>query len=802
MVIKGHNIVSKKTIQAVLQARSGSVYRLKTVRKDVKSIFNTGWFDDVSADWTVNKKNQGVLTYTVREKPIVAKLVYKGQKTFSTKKLDEIFQFSPHEFLDHKKLLQAVQNLRLEYEKKGFYLAKISYFVQKTKHPKRVKLVVQIKENKKVKVKKIVFLGNKALSAEEIKKFMRTSPAGLFSFLTGSGAYSRSALEKDLNNIRFIYLDRGYWKVHVGRPDVFISPDRKDLSITIPIHEGHQYTTGSIQFGGDLLFSPGELKDELETSEGDVFSYGKLQRDIQNIQTRYGDHGYAFVNVIPKFFLQRENQKTVHVMFDIQKGKKTYIRKIIILGHHYTRDKVIRREIRVFEGELYNETRKKQSVVNIKRLGFFDEVQILPKTIKGRGGLTDLEVIVKEKENNGTLDLSIAHDGYQGFTFRGKVHKFNVFGTGRSVGVDLNLNFIRQHINFNFTDPYFLDSNWYLGGDFFLDNWSDDRESQNIFKTCNQYETLKAGHESKAASGQFKTPGDLNTSAQHVQLAQTACWSSLPGSLYRGFSEQKISGGFTLGRSLIVDALKVLVYYRLENVTLTNSIDENLFPTAAASGLRNPIELIMEYDLRNDRLLPTSGFYSRGSVLYDGVLGKFNYLTLSANVRFYQKLIWKFVFRTNVQYSRHLPLDDGPAALPFDRLFRLGGINSLRGFEFFSVGPRKHSTALFQKALKYGHPNPQAVADRVYGAGRQLFANWELQAPIVPSAKVFGLVFIDAGAAYNDLSFIDWRANWGVGLRLFTPLGPFRFELGFPFAPRFDQGEKTSNMNFTMGLSF
>ena len=786
IVIQGNRIMEESAVRSVLSLKKGSRYQLKKVKTDVQSIFRTSWFDDVEAHLDKCRKNRCTLTYIVKEKPLVEEVTYQGHFAFSTKKLDEIFPFSTYDFLDYKKVQKAIKDLYLEYEKKGYYLAKITHSIQKTAHPGKVKLLIKIQENKKVRINKIRFIGNRFISTKELKQFMGTKEAGLFSFISSAGSYSRDILEQDLNNIRYIYLDRGYWKAHVDSPKILISPDRKHISITISIHEGSAYRAGVVRFAGDLIFSDAVLKESLEISESEIFSYGKLQRDIQRIQRKYGDKGYAFVNVMPKFFIPPEDEdKIIHILFEIQKGREVNIRRMNIFGNHYTRDRVIRREVRLFEGELYNETNKELSIANIRRLGFFDEVQILPKTIKGRDNLVDMEVRVKEREHTGSLDISGGYNDYFGVTGKVKLQKVNVFGTGREVSVDTTLSTTNQNINFSFSDPYFLESRWYLGGNFYLNRWSNQKNQQNIFKVCDQYESEKA---------------KVGALAENIKFWQGKCWASLPGLWHRGFSEQIVSGGITFGRS-ITDTLKLLLYYRLENITLFHSIDPVLFPVEQASGIRNPVEAIIDYDGRNDRLLPTSGVYSRTSVMHDGLLGRFNYLSVSANVRAYQKLFWNLVFRMNAQYSRHIGLGGAEEDVPFDRLFRLGGINSLRGFDFFSIGPRKKSQVLLDRAQRYMHPNPNAIADRVVGGHEQLYVNWEIQVPLFPKVKAYGVAFVDMGAAYDEISSMDWRSNWGIGLRVFTPMGPVRFEVGFPFSPRLDRGE-ISRFHFTIGSPF
>ncbi len=781
IVITGNKIVERSAIRSKIFSKVNEKYATYKVRRDVRQIFNTGWFYDVE----VQKKEGAKVTlvYIVKEKPIVEKIIYKGNDSLSKKELDEIFHFLPHEFLDHKKVKRAMKSIKEEYEKKGYYLAEISYSIEKTSHPEKVRLILQIEENKKVKVKRVNFIGNQAISSKEITSFMGTKEFGLLSFLSSAGSYSRDILEKDLNNIRFIYMDRGYWKVFVGKPDIVISPDKTNMTIHIPIQEGEQYKAGTIDFSGDLIFEKELLKKDLETEELEVFSYGKLQRDIKRLETKYGDEGYAFVNVIPKFFnLPGDDNKTIHVLFEIRKGKKVKIGQIHITGNSYTRDKVIRREIRIFEGELYNETDKNRSAENIQRLGFFDDVKIISKTIKNRDDLVDMEVNIKERENTGTLELGAQYAEY-GFAFNGKIHKYNLFGKGYNMGFDATVNQVRQYINLQFSDPYFLDSRWYFGGDFYFEYWSGgdlDKERKQVESKCQ----------------------DLDFRSKNINKElQEFCLRSIPDINYRGFSEEKISGGVTFGRSLS-DSLKLLLYYRMEMVWLRNTIDTQLYPVAFSSGLRNPVEAIVEYDKRNDRLFPTAGLYSRGSVAYDGIFGKFNYFTLSANVRFYQKLFWDFVFRMNVQYSEHLAIDGHKTSIPIDRLFLLGGINNLRGFQHFTVGPRKESNSILEKAEQYGHPNPKAVAHRVFGGVKEFYTNLELQFPIVPGTKLLGVLFVDTGNAYDEWHSIGLRWNWGFGLRVFSPVGPLRFEMGFPFQPDEDKGEQLSQFQFTMGLPF
>ena len=633
IIITGNKMVSTEAVRSKIVSKK--FYQRRQVRKNVQRLFATGWFKNIEVQLKKNSSGRVTLIYKVEEQPVVEKIIYKGHKKLKQKDLEEVFLFSEYEFLNHKKIQQSLQALKKQYEEKGYYLAELSYDVKPTSVSDKVQVVVNIQENQKVKVRKIQFIGNHSVSSEELKNFMSTRTAGLFSFLSGSGAYSAEVLEKDLNNIKYIYLDKGYWQIYIDKPQVLLSSDQQDIVITISLKEGDQYKAGSIHFSGDLIFSTEYLKEGLETKEAEVFSYGKLQRDIKRIETKYGDKGYAFVNVIPRFLSSREEKNVTHILFEIQKGKEVSIRRIHISGNDYTRDKVIRREIRVFEGDLYSSTKKNRSAENIQRLGFFEDVKILPSTLTKKEDQVDLDVSVKERENTGILEGGIGYNGYMGFEIRGKIHKMNLFGKGYNVGLDLDLNAMRQHISLNFTNPYFLDSRWQLGGEFYLDYWDD--TPRGLIADCPDYQQVEEKYKDTAPArsswNRFWSwlagaePSALYQQKEKELLeAKRKCSFSLPSAGYRGFAEQKASAGWTLGRAL-TDHLKVLLYYRWEKIKLFNTIDDELFPVQEAGGFRDPLSVIIEYDKRNDRIFPTDGLYSRGSIAYNGPLGKFDYFT-------------------------------------------------------------------------------------------------------------------------------------------------------------------------------
>ncbi len=788
IVVKGNRIIETGAILAKISSRPARAYQLNQVRKDVKKLFETGWFSHIEVDFKKTKSKKIILTYAVKENPIVEKVSYKGNKNISKKEMDKLFLVSQYEFLDHKKIKQAIENLKEEYSKKGYYLADISYRVE-AKNPKdkgKVDLLLQIRENNKTIVKRIEFQGNRSIKSSEIKAFMLTKEQSLFGLFSSSqGVYNRKVLEHDRERIKFLYMDRGYFQVQVGEPKVFISQDKKNVSIHVPIQEGDVFEVSQISFAGDtdvLLDGQevvGALTDHLQSEEGKVLSYGKLGRDMEYIQKRYGDEGYAFCNVIPRMAVAGKG--LVHLRFEIQKGKKVKIRRIDITGNSHTRDKVIRREVRVYENEFYHEGDKERSRQNIQRLGFFDEVKVGTKTIPQRDGVVDMEIEVKEREMTGMFTAGVQVGGPYGISGHLKVQRMNLFGRGQNISVMGDLNFNRQYVNLSFTEPYLLDSPWFFGTDFQVDYWNYDRISG--LAHCQEYEEAL-----KKLDNQMEA-GKLLRECQRV----------FPDLRFRSFSEQKTDAGFILGRSFS-DTWSGKVSSRWGYIKIYDDLDKDL--SQKSSGFRNPLKLTLEYDGRDDRMFPKSGFYILSSLRYNSPLfSKFNYITWTANMRFYQELFWGMVFRLNTRYGHHTGLGK-QSFVPMDEKFRLGGIDSLRGFDYFSIGPRKRSQLLLEKATQYGYENPEALAWRVEGGLKEALINVELQIPLLGKNQFMGVLFFDTGSAYDRWSSLDLRSNWGLGLRVLTPMGPIRLEWGFPLNPRAKDMEPPSRMNFTLGFPF
>lgn len=727
IVVTGNKRIEEDAVLVRLKSRVGGGFSPTLVREDIQSIFSTGFFYDVQVSRSGSGANT-VLTYAVVEKPVVGEILFEGNDEIKTDELLEATGLKTFEILNQSKIREATEKIQKLYEDKGYFLAKIDPRVEDLNKGESVRVTFQVQENDKVKVKKITFLGNQKIKDGRLKAFMATSEAGYFSFLSGSGGYKQDQFDKEMMNLRVIYFNEGFVQVKIDRPQVYITPDKKGIYITIRIDEGEQYSVGDIDFAGDILFPRSELNAAVQLKTDDIFSYETLHKDMSELQAKYGDLGYAFANVIPRTRIN-EKEKKVDVTYEFDKGNKVYIGAINVVGNSKTRDKVLRRELRIREGELYNETRKRKSIESIQRLGFFDEVNFKTSTPPENPDQLNIDIVVKER-NTGSIQLGAGYGSATGFQLTGQINQTNFLGKGQKLGAGLNISSEGSYYNLNFTEPYFRDTEWSLGFDLYQ-------------SSSNRYE----------------------------------------------YYEYKTGGAIRLGHPLGEDLFGSL-RYKLDKTTLKEAketvngteqviTDFDLFPLDSASGLTSSLTGILEYDKRNDRFSPSKGVYLSGSLEYAGLGGDLKYTKGNGTVRYFQKLFWDVVWRNNLAYSWISSHDD--KAPPFNELFLLGGPYSLRGYRFFKVGKRKYSNKAFTDAPAGMSPEEkQEYALKPFGGTKQLLYQMEFEFPLIAEAGIKGVTFFDIGQAEDDITADRFYSDFGFGFRWFSPIGPLRFEWGFP----------------------
>ncbi len=751
--IEGNRKIEKDAILARLKSKEGQPFSTENVHEDLSSIFKMGYFYDAE----VYRENQGgglTLIYKVLEKPSIAEIKFEGQSELKEEEISEASGLKAYEILNMTKIRDATEKILKLYEDKGFFLAKVDYKLEDLAPGQTVKLTFKIEENEKVRVKKITFLGNKNLKDGKLKERMQTQEGGFFSFLSGSGSYKQDAFDRDMVGLKFLYFNDGYVQVKIDRPQVYVTPDKKSIYITIRIEEGEQFYVGDIDFSGDLLFERQELFDTIGIDDSHVFAYETLQRDLSNLQAKYGDLGYAFANVIPRTRVN-EKERKVDITFEFDKGHKVYFGQINMVGNSKTRDKVIRRELKIREGELYHETRKRQSLENVQRLGYFEEVNFKTSTPADKQDQLNIDIVVKER-NTGSIQIGAGYGSSQGFTLQGSVRQDNFLGKGQKLSASLQHSGLGSFYNFNFTEPYLYDTRWSVGFDLY-----------------------------KQDTGR------------------------------QDYDETRLGAAFRFGHPLGENIFGYLKY-KAEQIDLrkrydgdTLITDPDLFPidgnetSSPAKGLLSSVTASLEYDTRNDRFSPSKGILTSLALEYAGVGGDLKYTKGTSTFRYYKKVFWDVVLRNNLTYG-FIASHDGKTP-PFNELFLLGGPYSLRGFQLYTVGKRKLSKQLktyFQTPPKtYSDHDAEIQANRPYGGTQELFYTAELEFPLINEAGIKGVVFYDIGQAEDNIVANGYNSDVGFGFRWFSPIGPLRFEWGFPLDGNPDYHQPV-NFEFSIGTPF
>lgn len=732
--IRGLKRIEKEAVLAKIGAKVGSPLTKEQVRLDIQAIFNMGFFEDIAIEAEIQGTQEVSITYVLRERPVISKIEFDGNERIGSSDLKDVIKMKEWAILDINKVREDVNLIQKHYEEKGFYLAKVSYDVKVIKADE-VSLVYKINDYDKVQIKKITFLNNKRFTDEQLKSvFGETREGGPLSFISGSGNFKESAFKQDLQRLTYWYLDHGYVKFKYENPVVTVSDDKKWLYISIYVDEGVPYQMANLDFGGDLLFTKEELHKELTLKSEETFSISKRNQDIQRLTEKYQDLGYAFVNVIPRMNVHEEN-KTLDIEYAFEKGNLVHFGEINVLGNSKTYDKVIRRELKIHEGELYSGTNMRLSRENVERLGYFAPGEVIFNTVsvKGKPDVLNVEISIKER-STGTITLGAGYGSYQGFFFTAQISEINLFGRGQTLSLagQYSIQQLSQSVNLGFTDNFTFDTLWSTGFDVY--------------------------------------------------------WIKFPIP-YR-YTVSKLGFDIRVGHP-IAEYTSAFITYKLEGVQDLYPLDDTVTPEiiAADSGIYSTITWSVVRDKRNNRFETTGGNYQSASVETAGIWGDKEYVKWNVNNRVYFKVIGDLVFRNSIELGQIVGMGGKP--IPPSQKFYLGGPNNMKGYSLFLLGPTK--------------PGSQASTQPLGGTA-QGFALFELEYPVIKEAGIKLVTFFDAGNTWFGPNgegdpFPRIRTDAGFGIRWFSPIGPLRFEWGFPLNPR-DGIDQSSVFQFFIGPPF
>lgn len=740
--VKGNLRTETSAIRNQIWSKPGQALNQATIQQDIHRIYRLKRFTDVRVEAESVDKGL-ILYYLVQEKPAIREIKVSGHKELSLDDIKGVLNLKKFGILDRTKIQKNVQKIKDLYIEKGFYLADVDAEISK---PQKASVIVtfRIRENAKIRIRQINFVGNRKVSSKTLRSTLQTSEHDLFSLVTGRSTYQEALIQRDLFMLQSYYLDNGYATVKLGKPKVYLTKDKRFIYITYWITEGKQYRYGKIGFSGDTAGFLSKLKRASTLKEGKLFSRTELYRiNIMRFTTIYQDAGYAYVNVIPRFKFDHKKRK-LNLTIHFQKGPKVRVERIEISGNTDTQDKVIRREIKINEGDFYNGTRVQISQRRVFALGFFAKTHPLYgiKVVSRRGSKPDriiLKFIVKEKPT-GTFQIGAGFSSVESLVFNAQIAKNNLFGRGQSLSFSAQISGIRQLFQLQFVEPYFLD----LPLTFAFSAFNSQRNFASVFSV--------------------------------------------------GFIQTTTGGSLTWGYPLL-DDLTVLLTYKFERVLI------NASSTTADSGVRlkgffsgadgptvtSSLRLTLRYDKRNNRVFPSRGHYQSFSAeIAERFLGSENrFARFSAVSRWYFPLPLGAVLKFNL--SAGWIVSPAARGVPAFERYRLGGINSIRGYRAFTIGPTRKIPSNSDASFNLNDFN--------WGGNKELVFNAELEFPIIPRVGIKGVIFFDAGNAFNDneLFFEDRRnthlpfgvfLSFGFGFRWFSPIGPLRFEWGIPLTAR------------------
>jgi outer membrane protein insertion porin family len=621
--LKGLSRADKNTVRYYIHARAGEPYDPIVAAEDIRKLYTLGFFDDIRLD--LSEAPAGVaLTYIFKEKPFVREIVLTGLKEVEENAVRPKIKTQKGTFFRQDYIPWDNDRIKQVYRNKGFYFSDVRAVVRKLKD-NQVDVEFIVDEGHKITVGALRFRGAKAFTERTLKGQVETEEASWYSSVSESGAYKRDALKTDLLRLESYYHDNGYIKVKVFDPEVEVDKEKRKIYLTLPVSEGEQYRVGKVEVTGDDIYTSEELSEKIKLKAGDVFNRGQFRQDIFDMTEMYSRKGYAFANVIPALE-SHDDTKTVDVKIHTQKGRKVYLGQIKIVGNDATRDKVIRREFRLQEGELFDSEKLKRTKQRINNLGFFESVEIEQRS--KQEDLLDIEVKVAER-NTGQISASVGYSSLENLLLQGQVKWSNLLGRGQELSMSVNSSSRRMDYSLSFNEPAIFD-----------------REVSAGFDTYNNTFTYDA-YESKTTGGSVKT-------------------------------------GKSLG-----EYLYARMGYRFEQneVTIINRTTAGSYLLAQEGKFdAGSIFPSLTYDTRNDPYSPSAGQKLLASADLAGLGGSGRYYRLTGEYTIYKGL----PFNTTGMFHGKIGRADGyeGQAIPITQRFFMGGPTTLRGFTIRDIGPK------------------------------------------------------------------------------------------------------------------
>ena len=736
-------VVRDIRVEGVQRTEAGTVFSYLPIKvgermdddkaaQSIKALYATGFYTDVRLE-----VENDVLVVFVVERPAIAQIEITGAKEFSKDNLKDGLKtagISEAKIFDRSLLDRAEKEIKRQYTSRGFYSSKVVTTVTPLDR-NRVALTFTIEEGDPSRIVDINIIGAKKISESTLLKEFEQTTSGWFTFFTKDDQYSKQKLGGDLEKLRSYYLNRGYLDFNVESTQVSIAPDKDKIFITIVITEGEIYKISGIKFSGELKITEAEMRSLLLFKAGETFSRQKIVDSVKAINDRLGNDGYSFANINPVPERDPVAKTAAFTMF-VDPGRRVYVRRINVQGNSRTRDAVVRRELRQLEAGWYSIDKINRSKERLERTGFFEEVTVETPSVPGTNDQVDLNVTVKER-NTGSLQFGVGYgSGPDRLTVSASVSQANIFGTGNQLSFRINSSKISRAYEVSYLDPY-----WTADG---------------IARGIDVYER------------------ELNTA-----------------SLNTGDFRSRASGlGVRFGVPVTeYDTVNFGVGWERTSIGLDSFSPQRYIDYVDKFGAKSDtVRGTLGYarDTRDSIYFPKRGYLLEFGLESGLPGGDLKYYRVQSKAQYLRPIWGPFTLSANAEFG--IANGYGGKPLPFFKNFYAGGVDSVRGYQTGTIGPRDFFTGEYT------------------GGNKRLVGNVEVLFPMpgVKSEKSVRLsAFADFGnvwSADQKLLLGDLRYSAGIAVSWFSPVGPLKFSLAKPFGVK--PHDRIERFQFLLGKVF
>jgi len=618
VVIVGNKRIEADAVKRFIRTVPGDIFSAAKISEDLKSVYAMGYFEDVRVESEDRPKGKALI-FHLKEKATVRKISVQGSEVLKEEKIAENLTITPGSILNIFKIQNNIKIIESLYKEENYHNINVSYTFHELEN-NQVDLTFVVEEGERLRIKKIRFEGNSDYSDKELKGLMKTSEKGFFSWITSSGEYVPEDLNQDTGKLNAFYLNNGYIQARIGEPDIEFKD--KWIYIKIKIFEGPRFKVGNVSVSGDVIFPEKDLLEKLKIDKEVYFSRQIIQEDILLLTDLYSDDGYAYPDISPLIDQDMKNL-LVSITYNIQKGKQIYLERINISGNTKTRDKVIRRELTVYESELYGGKRIKRSVRNLHRLDFFEDV----KVDRSKGSADDqivLNIHVAEK-STGEFSFGAGYSSVENVFGMVSLLQRNLFGRGQRLQLRAEVGGVTTRYTISFTEPWLF--NIPLSASFSMYDWITD---------------------------------------------------------YDDYDKDSKGGGVTFGYP-VFDYTRAYISYSYDISDVENILERasSEIKDLEGTNITSAISATLQYDSRDRVVNPTKGSNNKVTVEYAGLAGNIGFIKYLAETGWYIPLYKDFVLFLHGK-TGYIHENSGKKVPDYDR-FYLGGMNSMRGFDWQDI---------------------------------------------------------------------------------------------------------------------